>query len=181
MTVPRDLGLRKIGDKYIITSTPVAEMGVIAQPTVTLQNVDAKNFNVTDKVGRITGPARLSLTSDKLESFAVTLSNKNGEKFVIGYDQPADQYYIDRTKSGKVDFEKGFAARHTAPRFTKNNNVDITLIIDNASVEFFADNGLSVMTEVFFPAEIFSEMSLQSANHFKVSKMQFNKMKSIWK
>ena len=84
-------------------------------------------------------------------------------------------------KSGKVDFEKGFAAKHTAPRFSDKSNVDLTMVIDNASIELFADDGLSVMTEVFFPSEIYSDINLQSAEHFKIKFLQFNKMNSIWK
>jgi fructan beta-fructosidase len=53
------------------------------------------------------------------------------------------------------------------------------MIIDNASVELFADNGLTVMTDIFFPNALFSDIKIQSPEGFKIKSLQFNKMKSI--
>ncbi len=35
---------------------------------------------------------------------------------------------VDRTKSGKVDFQDEFAAKHTAPRISNNQKMDIQLL-----------------------------------------------------
>lgn len=181
MTVPRDLSIQKVGDKFLVASKPVSELGTIAQQPVNLSNIDATNYNLTDKTGKLSGPARLQFTSDKLENFSITFSNAMGEKVIVGFDKAANNYFIDRTNSGKVNFKKGFAGRHTAPRFSDKNNVDMTLIIDNASIELFADDGLSVMTEIFFPNQIYSDIQVQSPDHFNIKSLQFSKMRSIWK
>jgi fructan beta-fructosidase len=181
MTIPRDLGIEKIGDKYLITSRPSSELNNLNNKSTILQNISATNLNLTEKTGKLNGPSRLSFTSDKLEPFTITLSNDAGEKVLIGYDKASNNYFIDRTNSGKVSFEKGFAARHTSPRFSLKANMDMTLIIDNASVELFADNGLSVMTEIFFPNSLLSDINIQSTSDFKIKSLTFNKMKSIWK
>lgn len=181
MTIPRDLGLEKIGEKYLITSRPSSELNVLNGKTTTLENISATNFNLTEKAGELHGPARLSITSDKLESFTITLSNDAGEKVLIGYEKESNSYLIDRTNSGNVSFEKGFAKRHTVPRFSSNNNVDMTLIIDDASVELFADNGVSVMTEIFFPNSLLSNINIQSSNDFKIKSLKFYHLKSIWR
>ncbi len=181
MTVPRDLGLQKVGDKYLITSKPVAELDVLNGKETTLQNIAATNYNLTEKVGKLTGPARLHFTAKQVESFAITLYNDRNEKVIVGYDKGTNKYFIDRTNSGKVDFEKGFAGKHTAPRFSKDNQMDFTLIIDNASVELFADGGLSVMTEIFFPNALLSNISIESTNNFTIDALKFNHLKSIWR
>jgi fructan beta-fructosidase len=181
MTVPRDLELEKIGEKYLVTSRPSPELNVLNNKATVLQNISATNLNLSKKTGKLNGPARLSIAADKLESFTIILSNDAGEKVLIGYDKASNNYFIDRTNSGKVSFEKGFAARHTAPRFSTAAKMDMTLIIDNASVELFADNGLSVMTEIFFPNSLFSNITIQSDNNFKIKSLKFNKMKSIWR
>jgi fructan beta-fructosidase len=180
MTVPRDLGLQKIGEKYFLTSCPVPELKVIDEKPIVLKNVSTTNYNLTKKIGKLSGPARLKLTSDKIASFTVTFSNGAGEKLLIGYDKANNNYFIDRTNSGKVDFEKGFAKRHTAPHLSTKENLDLTLIIDNASVELFADNGLSVMTEIFFPNNLFSDIHIQSSDNFKINSLEFNRLKGIW-
>jgi fructan beta-fructosidase len=181
MTIPRDLGLAKMGDKYLITSTPSPELNALNGKKTTLENITVTNYNLTQKVGKLNGPARLTLTSDNLASFTISLSNEAGEKVLIGYDKSSNNYFIDRTNSGKVSFEKGFARRHTAPRFSDKNNMDMTLIIDNASVELFADNGLSVMTEIFFPNSLLSNINITSQENFTIKTLAFNSMKSIWK
>ena len=181
MTVPRDLGLEKIGDKYFVTSHPVPELSAIEEKRIELNNISTQTNESTKRTSKLTGPTRLSLTSEKIESFNITLSNELGEKLVIGYDKAANNYFIDRTNSGKVSFEKGFAARHTAPRLSNKDVVDMMLIIDNASIELFADNGLSVMTEIFFPTTSYSNLAIQSEENFQIKTLQYNKMRSIWK
>jgi fructan beta-fructosidase len=180
MTVPRDLGLRKIADKYFLTSNPVPELKIIDEKPIVLKYISATNYDLTKEVGKLSGPARLILSSTKIASFTITLSNNAGEKLVIGYDKEANNYFIDRTNSGKVDFEKGFAKRHTAPRLSTKENLDLKLVIDNASVELFADNGLSLMTEIFFPNELYTDINIQSPNDYKINSLTFNKLKSIW-
>jgi fructan beta-fructosidase len=152
-TIPRDLVIEKVADKFMLRSMPVPELNSIALKPVMLENITANNYDLTSKTGNLTGPARLHIKADKISSFSITLSNNAGEKVVIGYDKQANQYFIDRTASGKTNFEKGFAGKHVAPRLSANENLDLILIIDNASVELFGDDGLSVMTEIFFPQQ----------------------------
>ena len=180
MTVPRDLSIEKLGDKYLVKSKPVDELNTLAEQPMTMENIDATKVDLTAKTGKLTGPAMLKLTADKLVGFSITLANDQGQKLVIGYDKAGNNYFIDRTASGKVDFAKGFAGKHTAPRFSGKENFDLTLIIDNASVELFADSGLSVMTEIFFPDKIYSDIHIQSENGLKIKSLRYNKMKSIY-
>jgi fructan beta-fructosidase len=79
-----------------------------------------------------------------------------------------------------VSFEKGFAAQHTSPRFSTGQNINLRLIIDKASVELFADDGLSVMTGIFFPDSDYSAVSIQSADPSTIGTVQISSMKSIY-
>jgi fructan beta-fructosidase len=179
-TVPRDLALEKMGDKYLVTSKPVKELDQLNKTSVKLKNIDAGDFNLNTKTGKLSGPGQLKISSDKIESFSITLSNNMNEKVVLGYDQNANNYFIDRSESGNINFEKGFAAKHTAPRLSTSQKMNMTLIIDDASVELFADDGLSVMTEIFFPDKPFSKIKIQSTGNFKIKELEYHQMKSIW-
>jgi fructan beta-fructosidase len=180
-TVPRDLGIKKVDDKYLVTSEPINALNLLNEDSVILNNIEVNQSHFIAKAGKLTGPARLSLSSDKIESFSITFSNDSGEKVIAGYDKAGNHFFIDRTKSGKVAFEKGFAAKHTAPRLSKDENFNLTLILDNASIELFADDGLSVMTEIFFPSPLYSGIEIQSADNFKIQSLKLITMKSIWK
>jgi fructan beta-fructosidase len=179
-TVPRDLKVYKIGDKYFLGSAPVPELKALEEKRVELKDVQAGNFDLGSKFGKLNGPARLDLSGDNIGTFSITLSNESGEKLVIGYNKDSNSYYIDRTASGNIGFQKDFAAKHTAARISDKQNFDLTLVIDNASVELFADNGLSVMTVIFFPDTVYSDMSLQSPDNVKLKSLEFTRMKSIY-
>lgn len=179
-TLPRELSLREDGGKYFVCSTPVQELAALAGQTTTLQNITAVNYDLTAKTGAQKGPAKIRLSGDKLADFTITFSNELGQKLIVGYDKAANQYYMDRTASGKVAFEKGFAAKHTAPRLAAGDNLDLTLFVDNASVELFADNGLSVMTQVFFPDQLLSKVTINAKNDFTIKSLEYTTLKSIY-
>ncbi len=180
MTIARELKIVKQNDDFFVTSAPVKELKSLETGTVNLTVPDATNFDLTAKTGKLTGPARLDLTSDKLAGFNITLSNDAGEKLDLGYDAASKQYFVDRTNSGDVSFEKGFAGKHHVPRFTAADKFDLTLVIDNASVELFADQGLSVMTEIFFPKSVYSKITIRSTDGFKIKTLKFSRLKGIW-
>jgi fructan beta-fructosidase len=152
MTVPRDLSLQKIGEKYFLASLPVPEVYELSGKEKELQ----ETFNLE-------GAARIYLKLDTLDSYEIILSNDSSEQVIAGYDKASNNYYIDRTRSGKVNFEKGFAARHTAPRIATSQSSDLTLIIDDASLELFADNGLTVMTSIFFPNTVLKKIKVNTS------------------
>ena len=109
------------------------------------------------------------------------ISNSSGEELIIGFDKKQNQYFIDRTKSGKTDFQKEFAARHVAPRIAGNNKMNISLLIDVSSVELFADDGLEVMTEIFFPNKPYNQIHIQSAEGIIINKIEYTSLKSSLK
>ncbi len=181
MTVPRDLGLDKIDGKYRITSKPVDELNNLYTTSMADGNIDASDYNLTKRAGTMAGPFKLHFTSKNLKSFSFIFWNAAAEKIEVGYDKATNNYYIDRTRSGNVAFDKSFAAKHTAPRFSKADDVDVTMIVDNASIELFADHGLSVMTEIFFPKQVYSNIRIQSPDHMNIQSLQITRFKSIWK
>jgi len=60
------------------------------------------------------------------------------------------------------------------------NKVDLTLIVDVASVELFADNGLTVMTGIFFPNKTFNKAVIRSNDAFPINQLHYTRFKSIW-
>lgn len=181
MTIPRELKLKHAGKDMYVASEPVAEFNVIGTKAVSLQNVQVESsFDVASKTGKVSLPVRLDLDLEKPNDFSVVLSNDAGEEVTIGYDKKQKQYFIDRTKSGKTNFQKDFAARSVAPRISATDNMDLSLVIDASSVELFADSGLTVMTAIFFPTEPYNHLHIQSRGRTTIKKLTYNKLKSIW-
>ena len=108
------------------------------------------------------------------------LSNDKEEKLIIGYDKKLNQYFIDRTLSGKVDFQKDFAAKHSAPRITDHKKINLSILLDESSVELFADDGLTVMTEIFFPEAPYNQIHIETNDEVLFKKIEYIGLKSIW-
>ena len=181
MTIPRELKLKQSNGNIYLTSQPVDEMNQIAVVVNHLNNVDVdQRLDVNEKLGNFSGQFVLKLNISQIKDYAVTLSNKPDNKLIIGYDKAADQYYIDRTLSGKTSFNKNFSGRFTAPRLTKNKSSDLILVVDDSSVEVFADNGLTVMTAIFFPIDPYSYISITTPDVMHLNNLKFMGLKPIW-
>ena len=179
MTIARELQVVKSDDGYLVTSEPIQELEKAATNLLKIDKVKSGKFDLTAKAGELKGAARLDLSFKKTESFSITLSNDLGEEVVVGYDKDQNQYYIDRSKSGKVSFEKDFAKRHFAPRFTAQSGMDISLIIDVASVELFADGGRTSMTSIFFPGKDYSKVIVNTSKNSSINKLSFKHLKGM--
>lgn len=180
MTIARDLNLQKIAGKYFVSSQPVYELYQRSIKKYRKQNITAKNFSVTNAFGELKSPSILHFESSEIKSFSVKLFNEVNEALVVGFDAKTNQYYIDRRNSGKVGFENGFAVLHTAPRFINDKAVTFTLVIDATSVELFADNGLTVMTAIFFPNKNYRNITIDSEDGFHLKSLAFDVLKGIW-
>ena len=182
MTIPRELKLKHVDKDVFVVSEPVKELNLIQQNPITVGDVVVQtNFDIQQKIGVVKFPCRLHFSMDTVRDFSLMLSNDIGEQLIVGYDKHKNQFYIDRSKSGKTNFQKDFAAKHTAPRFIKNNGMDLSLIIDVSSVELFADNGLTVMTEIFFPNKPYDKINLTAKDKLVIKKLSYARLQSIWK
>jgi fructan beta-fructosidase len=185
MTIPRELRLVKVGTDYYVAAEPVKELNKLK----TNLNTVKENFNVADSMD-ITGltkklkgmgnPYELRLSSKNLKSFSIILSNENNEKLIVGFDSKENSWYIDRTHAGESGFNKDFAKRFSSQRIAKTGVTDVTLIVDAASLELFADKGLTVMTSIFFPQKPYDKIMLNSTDTFKISEISYTPLKSIW-
>ena len=147
MTIAREIGLLKTPKGYRLTSTPVAETKQTLKPLA----VDSRE---------LLGSMKLELRLDSGNKVGYVLSNDIGEQLEFGYDPVKQQFYIDRTKAGKKDFSEKFASHLSyAPRFTEEKTIKGTVILDKTSIELFWDDGLTVMTEVFFPNAPYNKIS----------------------
>ena len=178
MTFPRELKLKHVGEEVLLASQPVVELSKIQSKPITISNVKITNsIDMAARIGKVKFPCRINLSMDEIKDFSLVFSNDKGEELIIGYDKKQNQYFIDRAKSGKTDFQKEFAARHVAPRLMDNTKMNISLIIDVSSVELFADDGLTVMTAIFFPNRPYNQIHIQSTENAVIKNMEYINLK----
>jgi fructan beta-fructosidase len=178
MTLPRELALVKVKGEYYVSSQPVKELNELVADEKTIE--DISQLGLDTNTLHASG-YKIHFTADKLSDFSFSFSNGTGDKVLAGYERSSNRYFIDRTHSGKTDFSEKFTGRHYAPRITDQTNVEMTVVIDNASIELFADNGLTTMTAIFFPDQLLSKVSLTAAPGFVIRKLSLAPLKTIWK
>ncbi|MFY9712974.1 MAG: GH32 C-terminal domain-containing protein, partial [Microbacterium sp.] len=70
----------------------------------------------------------------------------------IGYDNETGRIFVDRSNSGNVGFNVGFASVEDAPvRLDNDGTITLELYLDRASVELFTDDGRLTITDQVFP------------------------------
>ncbi|MBS1520761.1 MAG: glycoside hydrolase family 32 protein [Bacteroidetes bacterium] len=180
-TVPRELKLVNLDHNYYVTSEPVKELNGLKTTTIDLKSLNAKgDKSLTKLIKRSDNQYELKFSSKQLKSFSLTLSNKSGEQLVVGFDAAENNWYIDRTRAGVSDFNKDFAKRIVSKRITNEPGTDVTLIVDVASVELFADKGSTVMTAIFFPKKPYTDLAVHSKDGFDMNGVTYSPLKSIW-
>lgn len=176
MTIPKELALKNVNGEMIVTSNPVKELAAIEKKPV------AVNKTLLKGKGTKNLPAQfvLKFKLDKIGDYSVILSNDAGEQLVIGYDHGKKQYFIDRSKSGKIDFNPEFAKIAFAPRITNTPSSNIQLVVDASSIELFADGGSTVMTSVFFPARPFNNLQIRNKKGVIITALTLTPLSPIW-
>ena len=185
MTVARTLTLENTEAGLRIISKPVEELKKLQAATHTLETITfSDTLEVSERLPFNTSTFSIQgeiKAIGQRQGFIIELSNENNEKVLIGFDGEKNQYFIDRRNAGPNNFSAGFPGIHYAPRFTSGSTFPVKLLVDVASVEFFADGGKTVMTDVFFPEEKFNRIRLISGGgELIVPFVKVHDLKSIY-
>jgi fructan beta-fructosidase len=116
------------------------------------------------------------------KNLRVVFSNDANDLLVLHYDAQNQTFAIDRTHSGKVDFEKSFGEKiHTTP--TPNlitKNIDFQIIMDWSSIEIFLNGGVYSFTEQIFPNQPYTKLTIQSVESQEIKNTTIQSVKRIW-
>lgn len=148
-SIPRDLGLFEYKGETYCSVVPSPEMTAARSKKATKSLSESCEMVVNLK-GNAT----------------ITLSNDNGEKVVMLYDAKAETFSMDRTKSGKVDFSKDFAAVTKAPTYGKISQLRI--FIDKSSIEALDADGKMSMTNLVFPSKPYNKVTVKGKGKYQV-------------
>ena len=185
MTLPRELSLIKTEKGVRLAQNPVLEADKLRRQKLFAR----RNFtvgsefklNAQSPLNEIVFEVDLSKTTAR--DFGISLSNKQGENYRIGFNAASNCFYSDRTKAGSHKFADNFALKkHTAPRIGDHRILKMRLLFDAASAELFADDGKTALTDIFFPTQDFNDFEIYAQDGtIRLFQLQMWKLKSIWK
>ena len=185
MTLPRVLSVRNTPAGQLLCTMPVEETGKIvrSKKDIPAQKVTAS----TELTALLESPSpmlqfNLDLSWEgqaQPEQISLIFSNTKGEVYRIGLKE--DQWHTDRSNAGDTGFEDGFGGKAFAPRWIKDKTLSLEVWLDKASVEVFADEGATCLTDIFFPTEPFTKVSLEvEGGSVEITGGTVGKVKSIW-
>lgn len=183
-TLPRELSLYRAKDKQIYLRTiPSPEIRTLRDnPIVSISsealndsgisyNLPAQNNGVCEII--------TDLSVRDGGNITMTLNNEKGEKAVIIYDSKSNTISFDRRESGVTEFSMEFPCVTTAPAMDKPGKVSLDIFIDSSSVEVFGNNGKSVMTNLLFPTQPYSTLTISSDAKAEVNNLQIYPLKPV--
>jgi fructan beta-fructosidase len=75
------------------------------------------------------------------------------EETVVGIDRSTGRIFVDRTHSGQVGWSPQFPARVWAPlKYPQANSIRLEIVVDRNSIEVFAEDGETVLTNLIYPS-----------------------------
>jgi fructan beta-fructosidase len=168
MTVPRALALRRTNDGLRLVQRPVAELETLRAGAVRSfaggSLAEAGRWLAAQRDLPMLLDVELRLGGmSKAQPFTFAIGTERDESLALTVDPAARRLSLDRTRSGAVNFHKEFPAVHTAPLRLDGDELVLRLLLDAASLELFAQEGETVMTEIFFPAGRERRLTLTSS------------------
>jgi fructan beta-fructosidase len=174
MTLPRELTLKNNGFYYSLQQTIIPAFSSITstlfqQSTLStpfIKEIDLSQTEITFDLDKNT------------TNLIVEFSNKKGEVFTI--ELKDGQITANRLQSGKVDFSDTFSNKIQTFSLAGKKATSFQLILDKSSVELLVNKGDFSMTNLFFPNEEYSILSIKSTDKKKIKNLKINAVKSVW-
>ncbi|MFC5661927.1 GH32 C-terminal domain-containing protein [Kitasatospora misakiensis] len=158
-SLPRTLQLRTVDGRLQLTQQPVAALGSLRQgPAVSLNSRSLPAGTTALPAGSagqaldIDATFTPTFSPTGARTFGLKVRTGAGQETVIGYDTTTQQLYVDRTRSGAVDFDPHFPGVQSAPlKPQPDGKVHLRVVVDSSSVEVFGGQGEAVITDQIFP------------------------------
>lgn len=166
-TLPADMTLFKNTDgQYYASLYPVKEIdslrGALAvNIKKTSVSKSPKKFNLPSANNGIC-EIDLTINPGKKSDVILKLANRCGEEVVMTYNATDLSFSFDREKSGIIDFSRDFPAVTKAPTFGTSDRLSLRIFVDTSSIEVFGNDGRFAMTNLVFPNEPYSTLSIST-------------------
>jgi fructan beta-fructosidase len=180
-TLARDLRLVDVDGDLFVKSVLAPEVMSHASATFTLANLNVSDS--VDLTSQIKFPLGTSIIQGVTESrdFVIELANAQNQTIITGYDSKNNRFFVDRSRSGNTSFSKDFHGVILAERYRKSREINFTIVVDIACIEVYFDDGLTVMTNLFFADGPMESLKVRApSGGLVVNDLEVKRLSSIW-
>lgn len=181
-SLTRSLSLRTVGDDVKLYQEPVA-----------VETLRGKRYRLKSQMVTglelLTHKAARGRTLEIIAEFEPGSANRfglhvrkgDGQETVVGYDTVTSEVFVDRTNSGNVGFSDAFPGVHSGPLVVEGETVKLHIFVDESSIEVFAGEGQTVITDLIFPNPASDQLALFAVGGTATLKsLEVYQLDSIW-
>lgn len=187
LTIPRELYLVDTDEGLRLAQRPVGELESLRGEPLTLSSKSVTP-QTTNLLNGFSGSAyeveaELELPeSGAASEFGFQVREGGEQKTVVGYRSATNTLFVDRSKAGFNDFSDKFTTLHEAIVKPVNRTISLRLLVDESSLEVFADGGKKTFTELIFPDGARNGLSLYAkGGEIKVVSLKVYPLHNVWK
>ncbi|MFC8040315.1 glycoside hydrolase family 32 protein [Paenarthrobacter sp. NPDC057355] len=160
MAIPRELTLVRGERRYELRSA----IATTAREALERRRGEVRNKNLTvdssvqDLGGDFEGRSQLielelDLISAQEAGIIVRRSADGKSGLRISYTKESRTLKVDRSQAGTTNFSEKFSPYHQVqlPSAESDGKVHLTILLDSSSVEVFAQDGVAVISDTFYP------------------------------
>ncbi|MBW5447589.1 glycoside hydrolase family 32 protein [Cohnella sp. CFH 77786] len=154
MTIPRELALETRNREVALIQRPVKEWEAQRALLFEAEGKSVGELNAQFKEHPLETyeiEAEFEL-AEGIEALGFKLRTSASEETVVGCSVKDQAVFVDRTRSGAVDFHELFPGRHQASLQPDLKRLHLRIIVDQASVEVFANDGQIAITDLIYPS-----------------------------
>jgi fructan beta-fructosidase len=151
MSIPRHVSLKQFSSGLELIQRPVRE----------LEALRGRHHRFTD-LQLEAGSRSLEVRGERLEviaefkpetalEFGLKVRVGPNCETLVGYNTSSQDLFVDRRKSGQIDFNEHFTGRHSGPLPLEDGVLRLHIFIDSCSLEVFGNDGRIVITDLIFP------------------------------
>lgn len=165
MSVPRTIGLKTYAEGIRLTQLPVKELEKLRKKAYHFDNLLISELGqVLKQIQSHTLEIEIEFEIQEAKEFGIKVAQGKAEETIVGYEVDSKQVYIDRRTSGMVNFKNNFASKDNAPLEAEDGKIKLKILLDNCSVEVFANDGRVAITSLIFPSKESKGLSLFAKN-----------------
>lgn len=153
MTLPRDVELVSTDRGPRLAQQVVPEFAELERPDVAFTDATRPIAEGSETLPVAGDVLRIDAVLEPGDAEAVGLSVLGDDESAtrIGWDAASARLFVDRRDSGNTGFHPAFASLDDAPVELEDGRLALTVYVDRASVEVFADGGRTTITDQVFP------------------------------
>ena len=153
MALPRDVELVTTERGPRLVQHVVPEFAELERPAVAFTDAartisaGAETLPVSGEVVRIDAV----IAPGAADAVGLSVLGDDEAATRVGWDATSARLFVDRRDSGNTAFHPAFASLEDAPVALEDGKLALTVYVDRASVEVFADGGRTTITDQVFP------------------------------